>query len=153
MGPLWLPASLAGRQPQAASHAHSGRQRQLHLNLNRTDMSRKHRYLRYFRTFNPRKLPGGVPPDPGNHENPRFSSILKGFGGFWGHQEHQGVHGDISREYGPKPWSGDPVQLDFHVFRAFFLLLKQARKAPEGSGSREAGREAWNPALRPLKWP
>ena len=72
-----------------------------------------------------------MPPDPGNHENPRFSSILKGFGGFWGHQEHQGVHGDISREYGPKPWSGDPVQLDFGVFRTFFFA---AETGPEGSG-------------------
>ena len=83
---------------------------------------------------------GGAPPtSPPDPQNPRFSSILKGFGGFWGHQEHQGVHGDISREYGPKPWSGDPVQLDFGVFRTFFLLLKQARKAPDGSGRLRGG--------------
>ena len=32
--------------------------------LSRSDMSRKHRSLWYFRTFNPRKLPGGCPPTP-----------------------------------------------------------------------------------------
>ena len=52
----------AGMLCDAVAHLNK---RKLHRKvLSRSDVSRKHRYLRYFRTFNPRKLPGGSPLRP-----------------------------------------------------------------------------------------
>ena len=66
----------------------------------------------------------------------RKNQVFKGFGGIQGIQGHGGNHRSGFPEYGPMPWSGDPIQARFDVFRAW-------KSGPEGSGRlQEGSREA-----------
>ena len=64
---------------------------------------------------------GGDPPK--THKN----QVFKGFGGIQGIQGHGGNHRSGFPEYGPMPWSGDPIQARFPVFRT-------RKSVPGGSG-------------------
>ena len=131
--------------------------RKLHRKvLSRSAMSRKHRYLRYFRTFNPRMLPGGCPP---TLEIMKIHIFID-FKRFWKVLRPPGASGSPRRHF-QRVWAQTvvwrPRSGQISCFLGLFLAAKtgpegsgRLRKPGSRSGSLESGLEASQVALRPL---